>query len=94
MSDIKFVTAEYAERIEKDKNELIELFRTTGQSERAENLIRELNEIASEDRIKLAFVGQYTAGKSTIISALTGDNTIKIDSNISTEYAGIIHGEM
>ena len=87
MNDIRFITAEYAERIENNKNSLIELFRTMGHPEIAEKLIRELDEISAENRIKLAFAGQYSAGKSTIISALTGDNTLKIDSNISTEYA-------
>ncbi len=35
--------------------------------------------------IKVAFVGQYSAGKSTIISALTGRRDIKIDADIATD---------
>ncbi|WP_434927386.1 GTPase [Shewanella sp. HL-SH2] len=35
--------------------------------------------------LKLAFVGQYNAGKSSILKALTGDDKIKIDSNICTD---------
>ncbi|MHC5759567.1 GTPase [Nostoc sp.] len=33
----------------------------------------------------VAFVGQYNAGKSTTISALTGQRDIKIDSDIATD---------
>ncbi|BAZ43158.1 GTP-binding protein HSR1-related protein [Chondrocystis sp. NIES-4102] len=38
-----------------------------------------------EGLISVAFVGQYSAGKSTIISALTGKRDIKIDADISTD---------
>ena len=86
MGDVKFITTEYAERIEHDKNELLELFRSNNHSDKADSLEKQLNDIANEKRIKLVFIGQYTAGKSTVISALSGDTTIKIDSDISTEH--------
>ena len=35
--------------------------------------------------MKIAFVGQYSSGKSTIISALTGNRDIKIDANVATD---------
>jgi F0F1-type ATP synthase membrane subunit b/b' len=38
-----------------------------------------------EGLISVAFVGQYSAGKSTIISALTGKRDIKIDADIATD---------
>ena len=42
---------------------------------------------ASRDRplLSLAFSGQYSAGKSTIISALTGDKTIRISADVATD---------
>ena len=86
MNDVKFLTTEYAERIERDKNELIQLFRDNNQGEKADALEKQLDDIAAEKRIKLVFIGQYTAGKSTVISALSGNNSIKIDSDISTEH--------
>ena len=86
MSDIRFITTEFAERIEKNKEEIIEIFRNNNWTDKAEALEKQLKGVASEERIKLVFIGQYTAGKSTIISALSGDNSIKIDSDISTEY--------
>lgn len=35
--------------------------------------------------LKVVFVGQYSAGKSTVISALTGNRNIKIDADIATD---------
>lgn len=39
----------------------------------------------SHTDLKVAFVGQYSSGKSTIISALTGNKDIKIDANVATD---------
>lgn len=41
----------------------------------------ELKEYRENGVITVAFVGQYNAGKSTIISAFTGRRDIKIDSD-------------
>ena len=42
---------------------------------------------ASRNRplLSLAFSGQYSAGKSTIISALTGDKNIRISADVATD---------
>lgn len=42
-----------------------------------------------EQAISLVFAGQYSAGKSTIVKALTGLEDIKIGEGITTEEAGI-----
>ena len=53
-------------------------------------LVRELNEVrivgAASDAppLTIAFVGQYDAGKSTILSVLTGREDIVIDADVST----------
>ncbi len=39
----------------------------------------------SEEKLKIAFVGQHNAGKSTIVSALTGNRQIKISNNVETD---------
>ena len=44
-----------------------------------------LTEIDAESKLKIAFVGQHNAGKSTIVSALTNDASIKISSNVETD---------
>ncbi|MDH1604094.1 GTPase [Empedobacter sp. GD03739] len=46
---------------------------------------QELQELENRTDLKVAFVGQYSSGKSTIISALTGDKNIKIDANVATD---------
>ncbi|MBD2458701.1 50S ribosome-binding GTPase [Nostoc sp. FACHB-87] len=45
----------------------------------------ELKAYNQEGILSLAFVGQYNAGKSTTISALTGRRDIRIDSDIATD---------
>ena len=40
-----------------------------------------------EERIVITFIGQYSAGKSSIVSALTNRNDIKIDADIATSSA-------
>lgn len=48
-------------------------------------LRQELKEYRDKGAIQVAFVGQYSAGKSTIISAFTGKRDIKIDADIATD---------
>jgi GTP-binding protein EngB required for normal cell division len=45
----------------------------------------ELKEHREQGFLTVAFVGQYSAGKSTIISALTGRRDIHIDADIATD---------
>lgn len=49
-------------------------------------VIRDQVEALERSRLlRIAFIGQYNAGKSTILSALTGDRSIKRDSDIATD---------
>jgi hypothetical protein len=48
-------------------------------------LNQNLESYKQEGLISVAFIGQYSAGKSTIISALTGKRDIKIDADIATD---------
>ena len=48
-------------------------------------LNQNLQEYKQEGLISVAFIGQYSAGKSTIISALTGKRDIRIDADIATD---------
>ena len=45
----------------------------------------ELKQYREDGILRVAFIGQYSAGKSTIISALTGKRDIKIDADIATD---------
>lgn len=45
----------------------------------------ELDAASDRKQLTIAFVGQYSSGKSTIISAMTGNKHIKIDANVATD---------
>ncbi|MBV6622073.1 MAG: 50S ribosome-binding GTPase [Rivularia sp. (in: Bacteria)] len=50
-----------------------------------QKLRKELKEHKEKGILTVAFIGQYNAGKSTTISALTGRRDIRIDSDIATD---------
>lgn len=81
---IKFDAAEFGKKTEEKYNEIMKFYHDNNYGDSAEQLEEKYNEVKSEDKISLAFVGQYSAGKSTIIKALTGNDDIVIDSDIAT----------
>ena len=52
-------------------------------------LIEDIKEHQERAALTVAFVGQYNAGKSTTISALTGRRDIRIDSDVATSETSI-----
>lgn len=46
---------------------------------------RALEEKNEDSKLRIVLAGQYSSGKSSIISALTNDSSIKIDSDIATD---------
>ena len=44
-----------------------------------------LKEVDAETKLKIAFIGQHNAGKSTIVSALTNDSSIRISAKVETD---------
>ena len=67
----------------KEKTE--RLLHETSNEGLANKMNSELEEINERKDLRLAFVGQYSSGKSTIISALTGRKDIVIDANVATD---------
>lgn len=57
----------------------------TDNTEIKQKLDAELKLLKNRTDLKIAFVGQYSSGKSTIISAITGNKNIKIDANVATD---------
>ena len=53
--------------------------------ERATSLQRQRQELQQRSLLSLAFSGQFNAGKSTIISALTGNTGIRIAADVATD---------
>jgi len=82
-SEIKY--AEVAERFKKLKSNTFDLLERFNKQESIDNLRKSLERLQNRQMLKVAFVGQYNAGKSTIISAITGDDQIHIDSNVATD---------
>ena len=81
-----FKSIEIEKRIDENKKRLLEMYLNNGFDEEAKRLKEELEKCGKENRIRIVFIGQYTSGKSTIISALTSDSSIVIDSNVSTDH--------
>ena len=83
MEELKY--AQYQQRLDILKEKTKQLLQATGNTDLIDRLYSELNATNERQVLKLAFVGQYSSGKSTIISALTGNRNIKIDANIATD---------
>ena len=58
---------------------------STNNQDLALRLDAELEAATERKKLCIAFVGQYSSGKSTIISAMTGNKHIKIDANVATD---------
>lgn len=90
MNNDSLEAASLRQAIEQAKDRLLTLLRS-GSDDRLEGLAARLesewSEHASADLLNIAFVGQYSAGKSTLISALTGRDDIEIDADIATSSA-------
>lgn len=84
-TNVKFIAGEYSTEIEIIKNKLISLYKKNGYDEDVQKLQNELMKVSSADKIKIVVTGQYSSGKSSIISALTQNNDIRIDSDITTD---------
>ena len=69
------------------QNVIIEFNKNEKYKKYSEYIINHLSELQKQDLIKVTFIGQYSAGKSTIISALTGIRDIKIDADVATDCA-------
>lgn len=72
-------------QLKKLVNETYSILDQTNNQEIKFRIEQELQELDDRTDLKVAFVGQYSSGKSTIISALTGDKNIKIDANVATD---------
>lgn len=77
--------AKYQERLMALRDKTVKLLEETGNQELVSKMSEELTTANDRKELRLAFVGQYSSGKSTIISALTGRNDIKIDANVATD---------
>ncbi len=82
--NIEFEAGVLWNNTEKLYKKLSELYGNFKKDEIEAELTSRYCELKKEEKISVVFVGQYSSGKSTIIKALTGENDIKIDSDIAT----------
>ncbi len=86
--NVKFEAKEISLRVDQIVKELSELLLKNDTPELdklQENLLQDIKGQQESDALTVAFVGQYNAGKSTTISALTGRRDIRIDSDVATD---------
>ena len=81
----QFNYAVYQERLSRLEAKTRALLKETNNTELTRKMDSELAGLQDRKELRLAFVGQYSSGKSTIISALTGRKDIKIDANVATD---------
>ena len=72
-------------RIKEIFNNFIDKYRHERCKSLIEDYRKDLIEIEKKNKINLAFIGQYSAGKSSIISAITRNSEIKIGQNVTTD---------
>lgn len=86
MSDLKF--RQQGLKVEACVRETLELLSAVPDAE-IKNLVSNFEHFWSEyqkqTQLTIALIGQYNAGKSTIIKALTGDPTVRISAEICTD---------
>ena len=61
-------------------------FLNSNYQEQFENFKKEYQDISEKNKVYVVVAGDYSTGKSTIISALTGRRDIEIDSDVKTDY--------
>lgn len=82
--NIELKAGQLSNKTENIYKKLTGLYNKYGKSLNFEELVSTYKDITKEDKISVAFVGQYSSGKSTIIKALTGEKNILIDADIAT----------
>jgi small GTP-binding protein len=92
MSNAQFEFTEYWRQIAAVRKRLVHALETSD-DEKVAALVADVPALQNSDRmptksaesLTIAFVGQYNAGKSTIISGLTGNRNIRIDADVCTD---------
>lgn len=80
----EFIYQRISEQIDDIEKSVIDQLKDTS-PEKYEQYQQKVKELTQETKLRIAFVGQHNAGKSTIVSALTGNKNIKISTNVETD---------
>ena len=82
--NIEFKAGAFSSRTENIYKRLVAIYNQFEKTETVDKLSTDYDELAKEEKITVAFIGQYNSGKSTSIKALTGEKDIVIDSDVAT----------
>ena len=85
MSEIKFKAAQLGKELQGIIARTFSMLDESNHADIKQKLQEELEQLKNRSELRIAFVGQYSSGKSTIISALTGNKDIKISANVETD---------
>lgn len=86
MENLKFKSGEQSTiKLIENINQLRDTIKSKKVSFLLEELEKKLSDLKKKINLEIAFVGQYSAGKSTIISAISGNKNIKIGQDITTD---------
>ncbi len=79
--------AEYGSKLNLIKQKLVRLLQSPEwkDTDLQQKLERDLSEFQDRGLLTIAFIGEYSAGKSSLISALTSRRDIKISADITTD---------
>lgn len=83
----KIAFSSYSEQLEKIRKNIKEKLLPLLEVKDKEILLKlekDLEETVQRDYLTIAFIGEYSAGKTTLISALTGRRDLKISADIAT----------
>ena len=82
--DSKLLFQTMSEKENALEKEVIEIINAVNE-DACVDLKARLKEVDAETKLKIAFIGQHNAGKSTIVSALTNDSSIRISAKVETD---------
>lgn len=85
MSEVNFKAAQLGKELQGIIARTYNMLDESNHSDIKRKLQEELEQLKNRSELRIAFVGQYSSGKSTIISALTGNKDIKISANVETD---------
>ena len=85
MAEVNFKAAQLGEELQGIIERTYHMLDESNHVDIKKKLQEELEQLKNRSELRIAFVGQYSSGKSTIISALTGNKDIKISANVETD---------
>lgn len=86
MSQVKFkIAEEKTSKLFEDMNNILDGIKNIEVTFMLDEFKNKINDLNLKMKLEIAFIGQYSSGKSTVISAISGNKNIKIGQDITTD---------